>query len=111
MLDLFEFETTPEGGSDSGATPVAEPAAPSGEVGAEEAESAGTVTPSAWSPDDPAFVQAVDDRAAEQAEAIIQARLAELFGGQIEEGYDPAQQAAVMPEYDPFDPESAQAYF
>jgi hypothetical protein len=93
---LFTRETTPEGGGDAGtgepvaaAEPVAatEPAQAPAEPAAEGGEPAPAqaAEPAPWSADDPVFRSAV----AEEAEAIVGARLAELFqqGGR---GFDPA---------------------
>lgn len=120
MDTLVEFETAVDGGGNAGApagaapSGTADPAAPpAGAAGGEPVSppSAGATEPAApaWSPEDPIFAQAVDDRAL----ALIDERfgpIAQLLE-QTLGGGDPAAAAGAQPgasgmpqvQLDPFD--------
>jgi hypothetical protein len=121
--DLYEYETTPDGGGGPAPVveaPAPEPAAPepaSGDPGDEQPDPGGASQPQPEPEfDEAAFRAAV----AEEAEAVVQAQLARF---QQQNGYQPYQPPIAgatpgplsgfppLPEYDPYDPESANAYF
>lgn len=117
MLDLYEFEVAEAatdsggGGGEAGAVPSSDAANPQGAEG--EAGSpppaAATDTAPAWSPTDPAFRDAV----AAEADAVVAARIQELqqqMQQQQTQQYGQQQGPQPLPEFDPFDPASVQAY-
>lgn len=99
MLSLYEFETVEAPVIDvpAGGDPSSDAAAPSDESGA----TVESVTPAdarvdapAWTPDDPAFREAVQ----QETQALIEAQLARLAPQTVEQPETPA-----IPNLDPFD--------
>lgn len=102
---LVDFETDPSGlDGEAGAVPSPDVDA----TGEAVAPAAATETTPAWSPDNPDFVRAVEDRAAE----VVQAQLGPLVELLQQNTFaDPGQQQTPgLPDFDPLDPDSVRAY-
>src|SRR4051812_48780546 len=105
MLDLFEFEAVPDDGGGAAPEALADPIVPAEPVAAEPPAPVEepVAEPEAWagpSREEWEATQAQLAEAAQVADIIRQAQ------------YQPADQPAdELPEYDPYDPEAAAAYF
>lgn len=98
-LDLYEFETVP-GGGDGGGDPAPEPTP-------EPAPEPEAAEPFSISREEWQQTQAQIAQAAELAQYIQQTQ----YQQEPQYEYEQGQQPQPLPEYDPFDPASAQAYF
>ncbi|HXJ66814.1 MAG TPA: hypothetical protein VNN79_23905 [Actinomycetota bacterium] len=116
LIDLFQLETAVEGGGEGGAPAEAVAEAPEAEATTPVEEAAAPEEARTYSQDE--FDQAVRQvafDAAEEANAMLEARLARFNGNTPIPGATPGPMSGhpglpAIPELDPFDPDSVNAY-
>jgi hypothetical protein len=107
MLDLYEYETSEDGGAGEGAAPAPDPAPesapdPAPDEAAPAADEAGAAQ----------YTQEQVEYLLDDQQAMFEAQMARFQAGVNTPipGATPGPMTGQLPEYDPFDPESAAAY-